>query len=208
VIERLHLSAIILAAALIWGALLVLEGIHLSPAWFRPFSAVVGALALVLAAFDLWLWRLRILQGWLVKRPRLSGTWRAEIRSNWITPETGVGIPPIAAFMVIRQTFSTLSLCLVTNESRSELLGAEIVRGTDGTYRVFGVYRNEPRFAVRERSAIHYGGLELRVAGSPPERIEGHYWTDRDTAGELLLSDQRQAYAHDFASAGRLYVSP
>ena len=32
--------------------------------------------------------------------------------------------------------------------------------------------------------------LESQVAGSPPARIEGHYWTDRSTAGELVLSDR------------------
>ena len=154
-IEKLHLSAIILTAAAIWGVLLILEGVAVSPGLIRPYSTVVGVLTMLLTAFDLWAWRLPILQGWLVKRPVLTGTWRAEIHSNWIDPATGHRIAPIAAFMVIRQTFSTLTLSLLTDESRSELLGAEISRGQDGTYRVFGVYRNEPRFAVRHRSEIH-----------------------------------------------------
>lgn len=204
-IERLHLSALILTAAALWGVLLLLQGVPVSPQWFHPFSKVVGVLMILLTAFDLWLWRLPFLHGWLVKRPDLIGTWRAEIVSNWVNPETGQRIAPISAYMVVRQTFSRLSLCLITDESRSELLGAEIVRGGDGTYRVFGVYRSEPRFAVRHRSEIHYGALELRVAGSPPERIEGHYWTDRDTAGELALSNRKPKHAHDMASAQRLY---
>jgi hypothetical protein len=205
-IERLHLSAIILTAAVVWGVLLLLQGLPVSPSWFQPFSKVVGVLMILLAAFDLWLWRLPFLQGWIVKRPNLSGTWRAEVRSEWIDPETGQQKAPIAGFMVIRQTFSTLSLRQITAESRSELLGAEIVRGGDGTYRVFGVYRNEPRLAVRHRSEIHYGALQLQVAGSPPERIEGHYWTDRDTTGELLLSDRKSKHAYDMTSAQRLYA--
>jgi hypothetical protein len=204
-IERLHLSAIILTAAVIWGVLLLLQGVPVSPDWLKPFSKVIGILMSLLAAFDLWLWRWPIFRGWLVKRPLLTGTWRAEVRSNWIDPITGRQIAPISAFMVIRQTFSRLTLCLITGESMSELLGAEIVRSGDGTYRVFGVYRNEPRLGVRHRSEIHYGALELRVAGSPPERMEGHYWTDRDTAGELFLSGRTSSYAYDFASAMRLY---
>jgi predicted pore-forming effector associated with SMODS systems len=205
VIERLHLSAIILAAAVTWGVLLLLEGVAVSPSWFHPFSTVVAILMLLLAAFDLWLWRLSLLRGWLVKRPFIAGTWCTEVRSNWKDLATGEQIPPLAAFIVIRQTFSSLTLCLITDESRSELAGAEVVRSADGTYRVFGVYTNEPRFAVRARSPMHYGGLELRVAGSPPERIEGHYWTDRNTAGELSLSNRKRSYAHDMASATRLY---
>jgi hypothetical protein len=206
VIEKLHLSAIILAAAIIWGVLLVLERVAVSLTLLRPYSAVVGILLLLLTAFDLWAWRLPILQGWLVKRPVLTGTWRADVRSNWIDPATGQRIAPIAAFMVVRQTFSALALTLITDESRSELLGAEISRGPDGTYRVFGVYRNEPRLTVRHRSEIHYGALELRVAGSSPQRIEGHYWTDRNTAGELLLSERKRGHAHDIESARALYV--
>lgn len=204
-IERLHLSALILTAAAIWGLLLILEGVAVSPAWMHPFSKVVGAVMILLTAFDLWLWRLPFLRGWLVKRPVLDGTWRAEVRSNWKDPATGVQVGVISGFMVIRQTFSRLALCLITEESRSELLGAEILRAGDGTYRVFGVYRNEPRFSVRHRSEMHYGGLELQVAGSPPERIEGHYWTDRNTAGELALHERRTHRADDLTSARALY---
>ena len=204
-IERLHLSAIILTAAVIWGLLLLMQGVPVSPDWLQPFSRVIGVLMMLLTAFDLWFWRWPIFRGWLVKRPVLTGTWRAEVRSNWVDPATAQTISPISAFMVIRQTFSRTILCLMTDESRSELLGAEIVRADDGTYRVFGVYRNEPRLGVRRRNQIHYGALELQVAGSPPERMEGHYWTDRDTAGELLLSDRKTTHAHDLMSAQRLY---
>jgi hypothetical protein len=206
VIEKLHLSAIIFTAAVIWGVLLIVEGVPVSPSWFHPFSQVVGAVMILLTAFDLWLWRLPFLQGWMVKRPNVTGTWRAEVRSEWVDPDTQQRRPPIPGFMVIRQTFSTLSLCLITDESRSELLGAEIMRSADGTYRIFGVYTNEPRYSVRFRSPMHYGGLELRVAGSPPERIEGHYWTDRNSAGELSLTDRKSKHAHDMTSAQRLYA--
>lgn len=205
-IERLHLSAILLTAAVVWALLLLLQGVAVSPTWIRPFSTVIGVLMLLLAAFDLWLWRFNILQGWFVKRPVLTGTWRAEIRSNWVDPSTGARIAAIAGFMVVHQTFSRLSLCLMTDESRSDLLGAEVMRSSDGTYRVFGVYTNEPRYAVRFRSPLHYGGLELRAAGSPPERVEGHYWTDRNTAGELSLTDRKSSHAHDMASARSLYA--
>jgi hypothetical protein len=204
-IERLHLSAIILFAAIIWGALLLLDGVAVSPEMIHPFSRVVGVTLILLSAFDLWLWRLPMLRGWLVKRPMLDGTWRGEIRSNWIDPDTGAQNRPIFGFMVVRQSFSRISLCLITEESRSELLGAEVVRASDGTYRVFGVYRNEPRYRVRHCSAMHYGGLELRVCGTPPSAIEGHYWTDRNTAGELTLSDRKARHVDDVEHARQLY---
>jgi len=43
-IDRLHLSAILLVAALIWGVLLLLMGVAVSVVWLRPFSFVTGAL--------------------------------------------------------------------------------------------------------------------------------------------------------------------
>ena len=108
--------------------------------------------------------------------------------------------------MVVRQTFSRMSLRLLTPESQSDLLGAEVVRADDGTYRVFGVYRNEPRLGVRERSPIHYGGLVLQVIGSPAVRLTGHYWTDRDTKGEIVLSDRRAAHIDDITAGTDLYA--
>jgi hypothetical protein len=205
VIEKLHMSAILMIAAALWGCMLIFEGLSITPAYFHPFSTVLGVIMALLGLFDVWLWRLKLLQGWFVKRPVLNGTWRAEIRSNWVDPATGKQIAPIAAFMVVRQTFSRMSLTLITPESRSELLGAEISRGGTGAYHVFGVYRNEPRMSVRHRSEIHYGGLELHVVGSPPTRADGHYWTDRKTDGELTLSDRRSRHADDLESARALF---
>lgn len=206
-IEKLHLTTVILVAALIWGALLILDGVLVSPSWLRHLSVVTGVLLLLLTIFDLYLWRLAIFRSWFVKRPLIDGTWKAQLQSNWVDPQTGQVKPPIDAFMVVRQTFSRMSLRLLTAESQSELLGAEVVRADDGSYRIIGVYRNEPRLGVRERSQIHYGGLVLQVIGSPPERLTGHYWTDRDTKGELALFERRAAHVDDIVAGEGLYVT-
>lgn len=108
--------------------------------------------------------------------------------------------------MVIRQTFSTLNLRLFTEESHSQLVGTEIVCSADGEYCVSAVYRNEPRFEVRNRSAMHYGALWLRVIGAPEEKLQGHYWTDRGTAGEMQLRQRQNATFHDFNSARAHYA--
>lgn len=206
-IERLHLSTVVLVAAIVWGIVLILDGVTVSITWLRHLSVVTGVLLVLLAAFDLYLWRLPILRSWFVKRPLLDGTWRAEIHSNWKNPETGRTIDAISGFMVARQTFSRLSLRLLTPESQSEILGAEVLRSDDGSYRIIGVYRNEPRLGVRDRSPIHYGGLVLQVVGTPPVRLAGHYWTDRDTAGEVALSDRRAVHIDDMTSGADLYAA-
>src|SRR5579863_2692717 len=89
VIERLHLSAILLVASAVWGGLLIFGGVDVSAQWFQPFSKVLGAMLFLLSLFDLWLWKWPIFHPWLVKRPVIDGTWRAELRSDWIDPATG-----------------------------------------------------------------------------------------------------------------------
>jgi hypothetical protein len=200
-----HIKAILYLAVTAWIVILYAGGQTISASWLKPLSTVMSVVLLAAMGFDLWLWKLPFLQGWFVKRPVIEGTWRAEIHSNWIDPGTGHELQPIEAYAVIRQTFSSLSLRLLTAESQSELVGTEIVCTTDGLYCLGGVYRNEPRFKVRDRSAIHYGGLWLQITTEPSKSLRGHYWTDRNTAGEISLTDRQSKAFQDFASAQAHY---
>jgi hypothetical protein len=201
-INKTHLSTILLFAAVIWGILLVvISGVPVSFSWLKHLSTVTGILLLLLGAFDLWLWRLPIWQGWFVKRPILCGTWRVVLRSGWLDPPTGKNIEQIEGFAAIRQTYSSLSIRLFTSESTSELIGAEFNKSLDGTIRIAGVYRNEPKLSLRQRSPIHYGAILLDVTGKPIKRLVGHYWTDRSTSGEIELNTHHSEIFHDYKSA-------
>jgi hypothetical protein len=160
---------------------------------------------LLAIAFELWLWKLPLLHGWLVKRPVIEGTWRAEVRSDW-KDSTGNAIPPVHGYMVIRQSLLNLSLRLLTAESSSHLVGTEIVCTVDGLFCVSGVYRNEPRYRERSHSPIHYGAVWLQVIDTPTHMLEGHYWTDRSTAGELRLTDRQKEKFQGFQSAQAHYL--
>jgi hypothetical protein len=159
---------------------------------------------LFLVAFDLWAWRLRFLQGWFVPRPDIRGTWRVELHSDWKEPTAKEVVAPIAAYLVVRQTFSTLSLRMLTSESSSELVAAEIGKAADGTYRLAAVYRNEPKLSVRDRSPIHYGAIVLDVQGDPVKHLVGYYWTDRSTRGELRSLARHTTFASSFDDARSL----
>jgi hypothetical protein len=137
--------------------------------------------------------------------PVIDGTWRAELHSNW-NDAAGAPIRPIRGYMVIRQTFLNLSLRLLTEESSSHLVGTEIVCTVDGLYCVSGVYRNEPRYQERGHSPIHYGAVWLQVIEKPVHMLEGHYWTDRNTAGELRLTDRHKQKFQDFKAAQSHYA--
>lgn len=197
-----QLKALLAFAFLVWGISLAASGQQVSPAFFRPFSTVAGVVAVGLGLFDRWLWHWRIWRGWLVKRPDLRGTWRVELRPEPDGQRRAAGGQTLEAYMVIRQTFSSLTMRLATEESSSESVGGEIRRSEDGLYRVAGVYRNEPRLGIRDRSAIHHGALLLDVRGEPAESLDGHYWTDRLSRGEIRLT-QRTVEAFDTFEAAR-----
>ncbi len=200
-ISRLHLSAIILIAAAIWAAFLIANGVSVSATWATPFSSVVGVLFVILAVFDYWLWKWPIFRGWLVNRPNMSGTWKVTIKSDWLDPTTGNPKPPIEAYLVVRQTFSSINMRLLTEESAGDLLTGEIARSADGSFKVGAIYRNEPKLSVRDRSPIHYGAFFLQVEGNPPSALTGHYWTDRNTKGAMVASNRRSKIFHSFDAA-------
>jgi SMODS-associating 2TM, beta-strand rich effector domain len=199
-----YVKTIIYAAVAVWAVVLLVSGQKLSSDLLRPVSTVTSVVVLLSVAFELWLWKLPFLHGWLVKRPVIEGTWRTELRSNY-QDASGATSPPVQGYMVIRQTLLNLSLRLLTQESSSHLVGTEIVCSADGLYCVSGVYRNEPRYQDRSHSPIHYGAVWLQVTDKPVQVLEGHYWTDRNTAGELRLTDRRKKKFQDFDSARTFY---
>jgi hypothetical protein len=202
-----YIKAIIYTAVLAWTVVLYLNHEAIKSPWLHHLSTVITVVLYAVIAFDLWLWKLPLLHDWFVKRPVIDGTWKVELRSNWKDPATQNTIPPIEGYMVVRQTFSTLSMRLLTAESHSELVGTEIVCSADRQYCVSGVYRNEPRFEVRDRSEMHYGAVWLRIITQPTKQLIGHYWTDRATAGEMELNSRQRKKFQNFDGARAYFDS-
>ena len=50
------------------------------------------------------------------------------------------------------------------------------------------VYTNTPRVSVRDRSVVHDGAAVLRVITATELRLEGEYWTNRKSTGEMNLT--------------------
>ena len=204
-ITEIQLSTLIFIAAIIWAILLAVKGTPLSTSLFDPFSNVTGVLVLILTFFDKWAWHWKIFYPWLVSTPYLEGTWKGKIRSNWVNPETEKANGNIDVYLVIRQKFSVIHASLMTKESNSELLTGELIKNLDETWQFVGAYRNTPKLLIRDRSPIHHGALILQVKGQPPVGLEGQYWTDRNTQGEILLTEFNKKKFHDFSSATTAY---
>jgi hypothetical protein len=156
---------------------------------------------LSLSGFNKFLWRL-----WPAKEfsgvPDLKGTWRVELKSTYKDPVTQEPKPPIQGFATIRQSYSLLSIRLMTEEAESFLVAQNIKRYDDGSYDVFGVYQSDPNIHLRgDVSEIHYGSFKYRVVGNPPTEMVGHYWTDRSTKGSIKLFGHEEALYDSYSSA-------
>ena len=186
-IDRVQVSALIVVPLASVAVSLVLAGEPLSWNWVKSFGGAVSATVGAMALFDRWAWKQRLLQGWFVNRPILVGDWNFNIRSLWTDPQTDGTPDPIEAKVTIRQTYTQLHLRLETPESSGDFVASRIVAKDDGTYQITGMFRNQPRISIQDRSRTHLGALVLDVLGEPssPSELKGHYWTDRGTSGEI-----------------------
>jgi hypothetical protein len=200
-ISRLHLSTLIAVAAAIWAALLIIDGVTVSGNWYRPFSAVTGAMVILLLVFDKWLWRWRFLYPWFVSQPNIQGTWRGELISLWKDPKTGESHASIEVYLVVKQTFSSLRVRLITKESHSDCLSANICDESGATQSLVATYLNTPKIARRDGSPIHHGGMVLRIVSSGHGVLDGEDWTDRDTKGSMRFAQWNPHLLYDFEGA-------
>jgi hypothetical protein len=189
IISRIHITAFVLIAALIWWGTLYLQGISITLKHLVPFGTVVSVLAVFWLLLDVWLWKCPILQGWFIQRPNLQGTWLVELQSDWINPETKEGIPPITCYMGVEQSLTKLQMHLMTPESESWLIANSIKKSDNGSgYQIVGIYTNKPDISIRNnRSEMHLGSISLETHGSNsyPSSLTGEYWTDRKTTGRM-----------------------
>jgi len=184
------ISVIIIVAASVWGISLWFFGVDLSWQYAKPFSVTVLIVTAILTAFDRALWRwwpFRLFH----KTPDLTGEWTAELLSSYLE-QGGRENKAITGAATITQTYSSLSIRLETgqepNTNRSFQLAGRLIRHNDGAYEFIGVYQSDPNIHARgNETEIHYGAFRYRIVGAPPEKMNGHYWTDRNTKGSIQL---------------------
>lgn len=203
--NRIQITVLLATAVLIWGIWLLVAGVPIGMAHLSPFSATVSVIVLILAGFNQWFWKWSIFRGWLVARPMFIGTWKAELVSSYENPETGVRIPPIPAYLVVRQSYLSVSIRLFSAETSSRLLGENLQQAEDGEWNFFGVYLDTPKVAVRDRSQIHHGAVALCLGGNPVNQIAGHYWTDRETSGDIRADERIAHQCASFEEAEKMF---
>ncbi len=166
----------------------------------KKLPEVVSLYVIGAFVFTQWLWKWRIFQGWLVPYPNLNGTWEGTLASTWKSPETNQDPEPIKALLVVKQSFSRISCVVLTEESESFSTAAQIDEDDDsGILRLSYTYVNKPRAMVRERSQIHYGAAIVKIVKEPEKLLDGQYWTDRKTTGEMEFSFRTSKRLQNFS---------
>lgn len=166
----------------------------------KQIPLAISISALVRFIFVKRIWRWKIFQGWLIKIPDLEGTWKGQLKSDWINPETRKGIDPIPMILVIRQTFSSIQITLMTKESESYSTTADFCCPySEKDIHLAYNYTNRPKTTIRDRSAIHYGAAILKIIKQPNLMLEGEYWTSRKTRGEISLKFDSKKLVDQFS---------
>lgn len=176
--SRASIFILVTLVGVVWALELGRHGWTVGPDFFQPVPTVVTVLALGWPAWEKWLWKLPPIHPWLVAEPDLSGTWVGTLKSSYVDRN-------IKAYLAIRQTRSTIAVRMFTRESTSRTIAAKLAED-GGELIIAAVYRNEPELKHQDRSRIHRGAFVLGVHGSPADRLEGFYCTDRETQGEML----------------------
>jgi len=174
-------------AALVGLVLAILAGQGLSQIPFRVFS-IAGMLAtLVFTLWERFIWKWKAVR-YFTGVPLIAGTWRGELISSYIRPD-GTPVAPILTALHISQTASKVTATLFTGESESFSEHAKLIHDPDGRWRLSWQYVNTPRPGVRDRSERHRGAAEAFIGSQPGEGLEGSYFTDRRTDGELHFTE-------------------
>ncbi len=148
-------------------------------------STTISINIVIWLLFIKWGWKWKVFYPWLVPFPDLSGDWSGTIKSNWKEKE----LEPIPTEVSITQTFFNIQVRIKTGESRSYSIGASFdIDKERGFQQLFYSYLNTPKPGVRERSEIHYGSTLLNFEGFNVTKMDGEYWTSRETTGEIELT--------------------
>lgn len=159
-----------------------------APTLLARIAGVVPLIVIVLfAMYDNFLWHLGPLLR-LGNVPYIRGTWRGTLTSYRRDENDQKVDDQRDIVVVIRQTYTSLSITLLSAESKS-YSGSAVIRARQSEDFVLQYqYQNEPHMSVRTRSPIHSGGSTISIPRLRPTTIEGEYWTARDSRGTMQLN--------------------
>ena len=204
-LNRLQVSVLMVLVCVVYAALQIIDHQPLGKLT-GLFSGSVTVLTMAALVFEKWGWKLPILGKMLGAPENIHGTWKAVMESDWVNPQTLQRHPTIEAYLVVRQSFSTVSVRMFSNESYSDTLVAKVDVEPNGFSRLVATFLNTPDQDVRGRSAMARGAFHLRIEGDPPHALSGDYWTERKANGTIKTTGHIPKMAHSFEHARKLFT--
>lgn len=169
-------------SAALWLLLAFVLEAPVDKTWLKYLGGIASVVVVLLLVFDRWAWR------WLpvgiTKRPDLQGTWKAQLDYEW--PD-GAATQTKTCFIVIRQTFSTVTVDMHFDISDSHSRSAAIVE-TNERRSLWWSYLSVAHSLEQASNPPHRGGAELAISLMPNLSLRGDYWTERKTRGRLTAT--------------------
>lgn len=174
----LAIAAISIVSA--WLLYLGLAAIPLAIPWWVDAPSVAGFYGIFFTLFDKWLWRMEPLRKAL-RAHNLNGNYVGVLSSSFDKQATKHN-----ATLSITQTWSEISIVLMTNESRSHSVTASLL--TEMGWLSYE-YLNEPKPGTRDTMHCHRGSARFSL--DTDRVLEGEYYSGRDRQNCGLLHFER-----------------
>lgn len=113
--------------------------------------------------------------------PKLRKEYRGELISTYDNKKRDIKI-------LVKQNLFETKIIFESEESSSKSITANFYDEYGTKMLSFG-YINNPKAIYKDRSPIHYGMCILEIKDK--EHLEGQYFTDRCTRGDITLQSQR-----------------
>jgi len=119
----------------------------------------------------------------LEKIPKLRKEYKGKLVSNYDNIERDIQI-------FVKQNLFETKIIFNSGESSSKSITANFYDEYGTTMLSFG-YINNPKAIYKDRSPMHYGMCILEIKDK--DNLEGQYFTDRCTRGDILLQSMTQS---------------
>ena len=171
----------------------------------KPFFTAASVSALIVFTFEKRMWSWIIFRGWLTKTPDYRGVWKVRFLSSWIDPETNELVGPLYGFVQIDQTATSFCMRMYTSKAHSKSV-AHSIRLDQEVFTLALVYENKPSIRLREtQSSMHLGSVTFQSRGYFPQTLNGEYWTERKTTGEIKLFERKKGEISSFEEGQKLF---
>jgi len=165
---------------------------------FRALSSGLSFTTIFWVFYFSYGWKIPILKE-IFYRPNINGTWSGTLESDW-KDELGNGISPKEFHIVIRQSFLRIHFTTLTDEfigiSYSETFTLEKEQGVKNIAYLFRKDTTQNHYDTTQE-----GATELKLIEGRQMLLQGKYWSNRKTNGNIAVKHISKKHVDSFDQA-------